>query len=934
MTGAGASRASVTGAGKDGVPQVGARTDGAPQVGARKVGPPKVVLLGMMTKMPVAGVVWQTVHYLVGFRRLGYDAWYVEAHARTPSMFMETEKDDGSRAAVGFIADVMRRFGLRDRWAYHALHEDGRCYGLGEARLRALYRDAALLINLHGGTQPLPAHAAARRLVYVGTDPVQTEVELAHGNQATIGFLEAHSAFFTFGENYGAPDCGVPESHRFELKPTRQPVVLDFWKERCGGRPDAFTTVANWRQPWRDIRFEGELYRWSKHHEFERFLDLPRRTGARFELALSGCPAEALARLEGSGWRVRDALGISRDLEAYRGYIAASLGEFTVAKDQNVRLRSGWFSDRSATYLAAGRPVITQDTGFGNTLPTGRGLFAFSTLDDVVEAVEEIHDDYERQRRAASEIAAEYFDYRVVLGRLLEEVGLPARAAIGHPVAGVGRRATGGHVDSGQDAATAATWTPPIGPEPFPAHLVIEPVSRRPIRLPGETLREVSTRPWPVASARPSTQAGRGQDVRPPRPRASIVVVTIDKLPFTRLCLESLLANTEGPPYEVIVVDNGSTDGTTDYLLRLARWEPRVRLQLNGRNLGFAAATNLGLSMAAGEVLVLLNNDTIVAPGWLVGLCRHLEDPGAGAVGPVTNRIGNEAQVDAGYRTYGGFLRRASERARGAAGGSFEIPSLTMFCFAMRREVHRRLGGLDESFGIGTLEDDDYSLRLAEAGYALLCAQDVLVHHFGQASFGDLVPGGEYDALLRTNRRRFEEKWGRPWRPYGRRRSPDYRELVGRVRSLVPRLVPEGATVLVASRGDDELLELSGRRGWHFPRTEDGVWAGHYPADSREAIRHLESLRRRGAGFLLIPRTGLWWLEHYGDFARHLERRYRVVHRDARTCALFDLGGATSGNGPPPESRRREGCVREGDGAGPGREPLTTSTPATEETHA
>ena len=385
---------------------------------------PKIVVLGMMSKMPVAGVVWQTVHYLVGFERLGYEVYYVEAHARTPSMFMEREEDDGAARAAAFIADVMARFDLGDRWAFQALHDDGRCYGMSERQLDELYHSAALLINLHGGTEPRPEHYATGRLVYLETDPVALQIELFHGEQGTIDFLAPHCAFFSFGENYGNPDCGLPVSDRFHLRPTRQPVVVDFWEGHGEGEGRAFTTIGNWQQPWREIWFRGEVFHWSKHHEFLKVLDLPSRTAQPFELALSSYSDEDQRMLEDCGWAVRPALDLSNDIDAYRAYIGESRGEFTVAKDQNIRLRSGWFSDRSATYLAAGRPVITQETGFSNILPTGEGLFAFSTVEEAVEAVERVNAEYARHRRGASEVAREFFSSDVVLKRLLEDIDL------------------------------------------------------------------------------------------------------------------------------------------------------------------------------------------------------------------------------------------------------------------------------------------------------------------------------------------------------------------------------------------------------------------------------------------------------------------------------------------------------------------------------
>ena len=154
-----------------------------------------------------------------------------------------------------------------------------------------------------------------------------------------------------------------------------------------------------------------------------KFLDLPRRTDQPFELALSSFEPANRVMLEQWGWRVRESLPVSTDIDTYRRYIGGSRGEFTVAKDQNVRLRSGWFSDRSATYLATGRPVITQDTGFSNILPTGEGLFGFTTTEEVLDAVDQINADYTRHSRAASRIARECFDHEVVLTRLLAEVG-------------------------------------------------------------------------------------------------------------------------------------------------------------------------------------------------------------------------------------------------------------------------------------------------------------------------------------------------------------------------------------------------------------------------------------------------------------------------------------------------------------------------------
>jgi hypothetical protein len=386
----------------------------------------RVVVLGMMGGTPFAGVTWQVLHYLEGFRRLGCDVTYLEDTGAWPYDPERNAITDDPAFTVRHLARAMTWLGCPDRWAYVA--PDGRPFGLSRQAIARALTGADVLVNLSGATVLRDRLLEVPIRIYVETDPVRPQIEVAEGRRFTIELLAAHTHHFSYGENIGGPDCGVPVG-RFDYLPTRQPVVLDWWSGGESASHESYTTVANWRQSG-EIDWRGETYFWSKHREFEKFIDLPSRTDCALELALACDDAEAITFLEAHGWRVRDAIALSRDILPYREYILGSRGEFTVAKDQNVRLRSGWFSDRSATYLAAGKPVVSQDTAFGEVMPTGCGLFAVTTVDEAAAALAEVESDREAHTRAAREIAAEYFRAETVLESLLERAlaGVPAAA--------------------------------------------------------------------------------------------------------------------------------------------------------------------------------------------------------------------------------------------------------------------------------------------------------------------------------------------------------------------------------------------------------------------------------------------------------------------------------------------------------------------------
>ncbi len=381
----------------------------------------RLLLLHIMGQYPMAGVTWQTIHHLLGFRNLGWDVYYVEDSGASPYDPDVDSVTGDVGYAVRYVGGLMRRFGFDGRWAYLDMLKN-EVHGMSRAALDDLYRTATAIVNLSGATAPRAEHKQAATLVYVETDPVYEQMNVTLGDQPSLGFLSAHDVLFTYGENIGTPGCPVPTAG-FTWHATRPPVVMECWAGDADPAARAFTTVASFANAGKDITYEGVTYQWSKHGNFLRFLDLPRHTSQPFVMAMKPDPTNE-PRVRAAGWELADPGATSRDIDAYREFIRTSRGEFTVAKDIYVRPRSGWFSDRSVCYLAAGRPVVTQDSGFGTRIPTGEGLFAYATADEAVDALARINADYRRHSAAARRIAGEHFGAETVLRRLLADAGL------------------------------------------------------------------------------------------------------------------------------------------------------------------------------------------------------------------------------------------------------------------------------------------------------------------------------------------------------------------------------------------------------------------------------------------------------------------------------------------------------------------------------
>ena len=382
----------------------------------------RIVVAGYMIRYPMAGMLFAYLHYVLGLHRLGHTVAYLEESGWSGACYDPTTRDHGEDPSGGIVAvrALMSRWGVAAPVLY-VDRDTGRVAGGDRRELERILTDADLLINL-GGVCWLPEFGRCRRRALVDMDPVFTQLGRFGGKA-----LEAHQAYFSYGANIGQPGCPVPTGG-IAWQPTVPPVVLEIWRDAASAAPTSgvFTTVANW-SAYGGIEHDGTHYG-QKNEEFLRLIDLPRRTREPLEVALSNVPAKDRTRFVRAGWRTCDGHSVSSEVDPYLAYVAGSRGEFSVAKNAYVRTRCGWFSDRSVCYLAAGRPVVLQDTGLGDWLEIGEGVLAYTTLDEAAACLDRVGRDYARHRRAARQIAAARFAYKTVLPRLLE-VALDAPAA-------------------------------------------------------------------------------------------------------------------------------------------------------------------------------------------------------------------------------------------------------------------------------------------------------------------------------------------------------------------------------------------------------------------------------------------------------------------------------------------------------------------------
>jgi hypothetical protein len=379
------------------------------------------IVAGSVAQRPAAGGhTWVFLQYLLGFRDLGWDVILLDR--LEPEMcFDEAGRPCALEDSVNlrYLQEVVDGHRLGESFAL--LYDRGsRCLGMSREKLLERGSQSSLMLNVNGFIEDEQLLAQAPLTVFLDIDPGFGQM------WRDLGLHDAfrgHDAYVTIGENIGEADCEIPTGG-IDWLTTPQPVVLDHWPVQTSNR-DAITSVASWRGPSAPIEYRGKTYG-LRVHEFRKFASLPKKAPASFEIALEIDPADQkdIDLLRSNGWKLVDPRAVAQDPRTYQRYVQSSLAEIMIAKNMYVEARSGWFSDRSICYLASGKPVLAQDTGFGRRYATGEGLLSFSTLEEAAGGAEELLRDYRRHSQAARQLAEEYFDSRKVLGRLASRLGV------------------------------------------------------------------------------------------------------------------------------------------------------------------------------------------------------------------------------------------------------------------------------------------------------------------------------------------------------------------------------------------------------------------------------------------------------------------------------------------------------------------------------
>ena len=377
----------------------------------------RIIAGSYMVRYPLGGMMSWSLQWLVGLRRLGHEVIFVEKSNYAGSCYSPMTRESGDDCSHGLraVTELFMRHGLEDGWCF--VDYAGNHHGMSRQEIAECFRTADMFLDLgtHGAWMEEASSSGLR--VLVDGEPGYTQIRMENGS---FGEHRRYDRYFSNGANIGTPHSSAPNA-RLDWKPVFNPVVTDLFQPVPPPPGARYSTVMNW-QSHAPVQHEGRAYG-QKDVEFVKFTDLPRHVSAGMEIAVSGTKIP-MASIQDAGWQVRDAQEVTMTYDAYRNYILACRGEFSVCKNIFVEFRTGWFSDRSAAYLASGRPVVLQDTGFSSHLPTGEGLFAVTDMAEAAAALAEIEGNYEHHSRKAREIACDCLDSTVILKKFLHEIGI------------------------------------------------------------------------------------------------------------------------------------------------------------------------------------------------------------------------------------------------------------------------------------------------------------------------------------------------------------------------------------------------------------------------------------------------------------------------------------------------------------------------------
>ena len=390
----------------------------------------RIVVGGFLGLFPTGGATWDYIQYPLGLKWMGHDVYYIEDTMLYPVYQKAGEDWDDCSGGVEYLKQAMEKVGLEDRWAYRDV-ATGKLFGMTDSKFKEVLETADVLINVSSSIFMRDEYRQIPVKILVDTDPMFTQFQyhdkLVKGGaaaEAATTYMKSHDLFFTFGLNIGQPDCRIPEFD-FTWHTTKKPICLDCWNHREPETPSyGFTTIMNWTER-PDFIYENESWG-QKNKEFKKFFQLPALSGGKFEVIINRPKdvktAQSMEFLNQCGWNILRPDHLIDDKEDYQSFVQSSLAEFSITKETYIKSNSGWFSGRSAVYLASGKPVITQDTKWSNFIPAGAGVLAIHDVESAAEAVKDVIGNYKHHSKAAVDIAHEYFDSTKILGDILNHV--------------------------------------------------------------------------------------------------------------------------------------------------------------------------------------------------------------------------------------------------------------------------------------------------------------------------------------------------------------------------------------------------------------------------------------------------------------------------------------------------------------------------------